>query len=47
MAGNGDATAITPGTPIRARMGVANAEPPAPNIPKTIPTPSPASKTSM
>src|SRR5690348_10305552 len=42
MPGSGGATASAPGTPSSASTGVANAEPPAPNSPKTRPTPRPA-----
>ncbi len=42
IAGRGDATAMAGGTPSRARIGVANADPPAPKSPKVTPTPAPA-----
>ena len=45
IAGSGDATASTGGTPINASSGVAKADPPAPNAPKTTPTPRPATST--
>ena len=41
IAGSGEATAATPGTPMSARIGVAKADPPAPNRPNTMPMPSP------
>lgn len=43
IAGSGEATASTGGTPISASTGVANADPPAPKSPKVTPTPAPAS----
>ena len=43
VAGNGEATAISPGTPSSASTGVATEEPPTPNRPVQIPTPAPAS----
>jgi hypothetical protein len=46
IAGSGDATAIGAGRPSIARTGVAKADPPAPNMPKVMPTPKPASDTS-
>ena len=43
MAGNGEATAASPGAPSSASTGVATEEPPTPNKPMQIPTPAPAS----
>ena len=43
VAGNGEATAISPGAPSSASTGVATEEPPTPNRPVQIPTPTPAS----
>src|SRR4029079_6485471 len=44
-AGSGDAIAIGAGTPSSTRIGVPNADPPAPNRPKAKPMPMPATTT--